>query len=90
MYLIMSRFVGQRKVEDLPRLRGRAASHRLPHIIEWLVRKPGAFENLPVSRDLFRPAGFAWHTTRCGKACRSERQRDLKILNWQRRLAKFK
>ena len=37
---------GQRKVEDLPRLRGRG-KHRIDyrHIIEWLVRKPGAFEN---------------------------------------------
>src|SRR5207248_11636957 len=32
---------GKRKVEDLPRLRGRS-KHRIDyrHIIEWLVRKP--------------------------------------------------
>src|SRR5260370_35971809 len=37
---------GQRKIEDLPRLRGRG-KHRIDyrHIIEWLVRKPGAIEH---------------------------------------------
>src|SRR5260370_11026070 len=49
---------GQRKVEDLPRLRGRG-KHRIDyrHIIEWLARKPGAFykyryqeEPFPTSR----------------------------------------
>ena len=36
----------QEKVEELPRLRGRS-KHRVDyrHIIEWPVRKPGAFEN---------------------------------------------
>src|SRR5438876_2808768 len=45
---------GQRKVEDLPRLRGRG-KHRIDyrHIIEWLVRKPGAFENYRYQEDLF-------------------------------------
>jgi hypothetical protein len=35
-----------REVEQLPRLRGRG-KHRVDyrHIIDWLVRKPGAFEN---------------------------------------------
>src|SRR5881397_3925851 len=35
---------GDRKVEELPRLRGRC-KHRIDyrHIIDWLVRKPGAF-----------------------------------------------
>ena len=34
------------KVETLPRLRGRG-KHRIDyrHVIDWLVRKPGAFEN---------------------------------------------
>jgi len=42
---------GQRKVEDLPRLRGRSR-HRIDyrHIIEWLVRKPGAFESYRYQR----------------------------------------
>ena len=45
---------GQRKVEDLPRLRGRG-KHRIDyrHIIEWLLRKPGAFENYGYQRVCF-------------------------------------
>jgi hypothetical protein len=37
---------GQRKMADMPRLRGRR-KHRVDyrHIIDWLVRKPEAFEN---------------------------------------------
>lgn len=50
---------GQRKVEDLPRLRGRS-KHRVDyrHIIEWLVRKPGAFENYRYQEDLFPTSRF--------------------------------
>jgi hypothetical protein len=50
---------GQRKVEDLPRLRGRG-KHRIDyrHIIEWLVRKPGAFENYRYREDLFPTSRF--------------------------------
>ena len=50
---------GQRKVEDLPRLRGRG-KHRIDyrHIIEWLVRKPGAFENYRYQEDLFPTSRF--------------------------------
>ena len=50
---------GQKKVEDLPRLRGRA-KHRVDyrHIIEWLVRKPGAFENYRYKEDLFPTSRF--------------------------------
>jgi hypothetical protein len=50
---------GQQKVEDLPRLRGRA-KHRVDyrHIIEWLVRKPGAFENYRYKEDLFPTSRF--------------------------------
>ena len=59
---------GDRKVEELPRLRGRG-KHRVDyrHMIDWLVRKPGAFENYRYRSDLFRPAGFVWHTTLCGR-----------------------
>jgi len=50
---------GQKKVEDLPRLRGRG-KHRVDyrHIIEWLVRKPGAFENYRYKEDLFPSSRF--------------------------------
>ena len=50
---------GQKKVEELPRLRGRA-KHRVDyrHIIDWLVRKPGAFENYRYKEDLFPTSRF--------------------------------
>jgi hypothetical protein len=48
-----------RKVEQLPRLRGRG-NHRVDyrHIIDWLVRKPGAFENYRYREDLFPTSRF--------------------------------
>jgi hypothetical protein len=48
-----------RKVEELPRLRGRG-KHRVDyrHIIDWLVRKPGAFENYRYRSDLFPSSWF--------------------------------
>jgi hypothetical protein len=48
-----------RKVEELPRLRGRS-KHRIDyrHIIDWLVRKPGAFENYRYRSDLFPSSWF--------------------------------
>lgn len=50
---------GDRKVEALPRLRGRS-KHRIDyrHIIDWLVRKPGAFENYRYRSDLFPTSWF--------------------------------
>ncbi|HET7872686.1 MAG TPA: IS21 family transposase [Terriglobales bacterium] len=56
-----------RKMEDLPRLRGRG-NHRVDyrHIIDWLVRKPGAFENYRYREDLFPTSRFrmAWDALR--------------------------
>jgi hypothetical protein len=48
-----------RKVEELPRLRGRN-KHRVDyrHIIDWLVRKPGAFENYRYREELFPTSRF--------------------------------
>ena len=50
---------GQKKVEQMPRLRGRKR-HRVDyrHIIDWLVRKPGAFENYRYRDDLFPSSRF--------------------------------
>lgn len=50
---------GQRKVERLPRLRGED-KHRIDyrHIIDWLVRKPGAFANYRYKSDLFPTSRF--------------------------------
>lgn len=44
----------QRLVDKLPRTRG-AEKHRIEyrHIIDWLLRKPGAFENYRYREDLF-------------------------------------
>jgi hypothetical protein len=49
----------QRKVDTLPRLRGRG-KHRVDyrHVIDWLVRKPGAFENYRYREDLFPTSRF--------------------------------
>jgi hypothetical protein len=48
-----------RKVEELPRLRGRG-KHRVDyrHIIDWLVRKPGAFGNYRYREELFPTSRF--------------------------------
>ena len=50
---------GQQKVDEFPRLRGEY-KHRINyrHIIEWLVRKPGAFENYRYRDDLFPSSIF--------------------------------
>ena len=50
---------GQRKLEEMPRLRGRQ-KHRVDyrHIIDWLVRKPGAFENYRYRDELFPTSRF--------------------------------
>ena len=44
----------QRCIENIPRLRGEG-KHRIQyrHIIDWLVRKPGAFENYRYREELF-------------------------------------
>jgi hypothetical protein len=56
-----------RKVEQMPRLRGRG-KHRVDyrHIIDWLVRKPGAFENYRYREELFPTSRFrmAWDVLR--------------------------
>jgi len=50
---------GQKKVEELPRLRGRN-QHRVNyrHVIDWLVRKPGAFAAYRYQADLFPSSLF--------------------------------
>jgi hypothetical protein len=49
----------QKKVEELPRLRGRN-QHRVNyrHVIDWLVRKPGAFAEYRYQADLFPSSLF--------------------------------
>jgi len=52
-------FHGQRKIEEIPRLRGRG-KHQINyrHVIDWLVRKPGAFENYRYREELFPTSRF--------------------------------
>ena len=56
-----------KKIEQMPRLRGRG-KHRVDyrHIIDWLVRKPGAFENYRYRDELFPTSRFrmAWDELR--------------------------
>jgi hypothetical protein len=70
-------------VEQLPRLRGRG-KHRIDyrHIIDWLVRKPGAFENYRYQEELFPTSRFrmAWDALRETAPSRANR-RYLEILH---------
>ncbi len=52
-------FYGQKRLEQLPRLRGRG-KHRIDyrHVIDWLVRKPGAFADYRYRADLFPSSRF--------------------------------
>ncbi len=49
----------QKRMDRFPRLRGRGR-HRVSyrHIIDWLVRKPGAFTNYRYQEDLFPTSRF--------------------------------
>lgn len=50
---------GQKCVEILQRLRGtKKSSIQYHHIIDWLIRKPGAFENYLYKQDLFPSSSF--------------------------------
>lgn len=73
---------GQRKVDELPRLRGRG-KHRADyrHIIDWLVRKPGAFEDYQYRDELFPTSRFcmAWDLLRDVAPARANK-RYLEIL----------
>jgi transposase len=49
----------QRSIEVLPRLRGENGHYiNYRHIIDWLVRKPGAFKNYRYKDDLFPTSQF--------------------------------
>lgn len=49
----------QKCVEHLPRLRGEGKHHiQYRHIIDWLIRKPGAFENYRYREDMFPTSRF--------------------------------
>lgn len=50
---------GNKKVDEFPRLRG-TSKHKIQyrHIIDWLIRKPGAFANYRYRDDLFPTTHF--------------------------------
>jgi hypothetical protein len=49
----------QRKVDTLPRIRGEKKQRiNYRHIIEWLVRKPGAFNNYKYREELYPSSHF--------------------------------
>ena len=68
---------GQKTVERIPRLRGEHR-HRIcyRHIIDWLVRKPGAFENYRYRDDLYPTTRFrmAWDTLAKEKPARATKE----------------
>jgi len=74
---------GQKKVESMPRIRGKQG-HRIEyrHIIKWLVRKPGAFENYRYKDDMFPTIRFrmAYDYLKDNKPGRANKE-YLKILN---------
>ena len=50
---------GQRRVDRMPRLCGQGKHHiQYRHIIDWLVRKPGAFANYRYREELFPTSRF--------------------------------
>lgn len=50
---------GNKKVDSFPRLRGDGGHHiQYRHIIDWLLRKPGAFKNYRYRDDLFPSTRF--------------------------------
>jgi hypothetical protein len=73
----------QRRIERLPRLRGENGHYiNYRHIIDWLVRKPGAFENYLYKDDLFPTSQFrmAYDLLRSRYGSKQASKHYLKIL----------
>ena len=74
---------GQKKVEELPRLRGRN-QHRVNyrHVIDWLVRKPGAFADYRYRAEMFPSSLFrvAYDRLQSQGSAGSAEKQYLKIL----------
>ena len=63
-----------------PRLLGRGGhSINYRHVIDWLIRKPGAFRQYRFREDLFPSVNFRWAYDRLCEKC-SERTADLEYL----------
>jgi len=72
----------QKQIETIPRLKGEykhAIEYR--HVIDWLVRKPGAFENYRYHADLFPTSRFrmAYDYLKKNNSARADKE-YLKIL----------
>jgi len=80
----------QGQVDTLPRLRG-SSKHRIQyrHIIDWLVRKPGAFENYRYREELFPTTRFRMaYDLLCQHFTSSRATKDyLQILQYAARLS---
>ncbi len=73
----------QKKLEKIPRIMG-AQKHKIQyrHIIDWLVRKPGAFENYRYQSDLFPTSNFRMAYDSLKESCIGRAHKEyLKILN---------
>ncbi len=76
---------GQSHIENIPRLLG-SGKHKIQyrHIIDWLVRKPGAFENYRYRSDLFPTSRFrmAYDALKQDHALSKAGKEYLLILEW--------
>jgi len=71
----------QRKVDELPRLAGRGQCRiEYRHVIDWLVRKPGAFANYRYRDDLFPTSRFRMAFDSLDERCEKPAGEYLKIL----------
>ena len=73
----------QRKVETLPRIRG-DGRHKIEyrHIIDWLVRKPGAFAQYLYRDDLFPTSRFRMAYDLLKLSCQDRAEKEyLRILH---------
>jgi hypothetical protein len=76
---------GQRRVETMPRLRGESQAFiQYRHIIDWLVRKPGAFENYRYRAALFPSSRFrmAYDAFKAGAHPAQAHKHYLQLLQW--------
>ena len=73
----------QRRVETLPRVRGEGHHHiQYRHIIDWLVRKPGAFAGYRYRQELFPTVRFRMAYDALQDACGARADREyLRILH---------
>lgn len=73
------------RVETIPRLQGSGKSRiNYRHIIDWLVRKPGAFENYKYKQDLFPTTFFriAYDRLMEAHAAKTAAKHYLQLLYW--------